>query len=187
VDAASGRLTTLTAGEDVREPIFSHDGKQLYYAHNTTRRFVVRDMRTGVDKELLPGGRHRNRFMLSPDGSQFAMMVLHPESKSLAIALMPARGGEPREIASFPDAAAMDWLPDGKHLLMRRVGKSGAELWKIAVDGGNAERIDTGGAMAEFGNIRVSPDGRSIAFIAGRTTSEIWEMENFLPMLSTRR
>ena len=53
------------------------------------------------------------------------------------------------------------------------------ELWRIPADGGQPQEV--GLAMDRLRHLRVHPDGRRIAFTAGRQTGEMWVMENFLP------
>jgi hypothetical protein len=37
------------------------------------------------------------------------------------------------------------------------------------------------------GKIRMHPDGKSLAYLAGDFSSEIWVLENFLPLIGERR
>jgi Tol biopolymer transport system component len=67
------------------------------------------------------------------------------------------------------------------------------ELWVISAQGGEPRKLDLpksfqNSAMAV--NLRqpsIHPDGRHIAYTAGRDTSEVWVMENFLPPLDAAR
>jgi hypothetical protein len=53
------------------------------------------------------------------------------------------------------------------------------ELWLVPVEGGQARKLDL--AVDSLADLRMHPDGRHIAFVAGRHKGELWVMENFLP------
>ncbi len=70
--------------------------------------------------------------------------------------------GSGRTVVLAADAVieAPNWTPDGRHLIIN----AGGELWRVAVDGGEVVRIDTG-ALRDINNDHVlSPDGRTIYF-----------------------
>jgi hypothetical protein len=78
------------------------------------------------------------------------------------------------------------WTPDGRHLLfgMDRAGADASgsaitELWRISSEGGQPQKLEL--AMDSLRDLRMHPDGRHIAFVAGRHKGEVWVMENFLP------
>ena len=71
--------------------------------------------------------------------------------------------------------------PDGATLVYSRKtiekGKYRSRLWRVAVDGGRAERLTHADAME--GGPRISPDGRSLLFASNRQdekTSQLWIM-----------
>lgn len=79
------------------------------------------------------------------------------------------------------------WAPDGKHILFSAPDPADLptyDLWRVPVKGGTPEKM---GLQRKWGiwSLSVRPDGRELAF-AGRggasTDSEIWVMENFLPL-----
>ncbi|MBK5292279.1 MAG: PD40 domain-containing protein [Acidobacteriia bacterium] len=181
IDATLGTLTPIVAtGEDFRHPLPSPDGRLLYYRSS---RAIVRDRETGREEELLPAGRlFINYWTLSRDGSQLALLVSQLESKSTAIYVMPARGGEPRQIIALPDISGqvLDWEPDGRGLVFARARNS--ELWRISTEGGKPEKLDL--TMFNMRLLRLHPDGQRIVFNAGEPKSEVWAMENFLPTLT---
>jgi len=71
-------------------------------------------------------------------------------------------------------AASIGWFPDSTHMAVALAGLgSQSSLWEISALGGNARKlIDDGRSPA------VSPDGREIAFLAGkRLREELWLVE----------
>jgi Tol biopolymer transport system component len=195
VDAQTGHVTPLVSdADDPRNMVWSPDGKFLYYAYFRDGRVVRRDIATGQVQVVLPPGRAARRFTLSPDGSQIAMFIAHPETKSQAIVVMPASGGAPRQIyppavapdAPLPQFNMLEWTPDGKHLLLARAQSSGTELWKLPAQGGIPEMF-TSLPMSNVRDIRFKADGRQISFNAGGSKADIWEMDGFLPTISAKK
>ena len=54
------------------------------------------------------------------------------------------------------------------------------ELWRIPVSGGSPERVGLA-KEGRFHDLRISPDGRRLAFTAEEPSKEVWVIENFLP------
>jgi Tol biopolymer transport system component len=122
------------------------------------------------DRLLLPSV---YRFSLSPDGRQLAYSTFDDHSEF--IRLLPARGGPEKEVYRQPRGArirSLAWLPGGQALLFARRG----ELWRLPLDGGAPEKA--GLAAEDLRDLRVSPDGRRLAYTAGVGKGEVWVMEN---------
>jgi Tol biopolymer transport system component/DNA-binding winged helix-turn-helix (wHTH) protein len=69
--------------------------------------------------------------------------------------------------------SALSWFPDNLHMIVALAGEGhGSGLWEVSAFGGSARKlVDVGEAPA------VSPDGKEIAFIAGRKMRQrIWIM-----------
>jgi DNA-binding winged helix-turn-helix (wHTH) protein/Tol biopolymer transport system component len=75
---------------------------------------------------------------------------------------------------SLPDGTlttSVSWFPDNTHLLVSLSAQDGtSSVWEVSTLGGAARKLIDEGASAA-----VSPDGRSIAFIAGKTLKQrLW-------------
>jgi len=181
--------------------VWSIDGKTIFYTHgefNESFDIRVRDLETGRETEIYPPASSPgtpNNLALSPDGRWLAF-GLGNSLESWVLMVMPAAGGEPRELMRLPQAegsfTGLEWARDGKHLLFTSENFGGlnrglkGELWRISVEGGEPQKVglatqDRGGTLA------MHPDGRQIAFTAGETKEEVWVMENFLPPLKAAR
>jgi Tol biopolymer transport system component len=100
------------------------------------------------------------------------------------IAIRAIDGTGPRELAQIENITTMAWTGDGKNLFYGKLqdgSKDVVDLWVIPAAGGEPKK--TGLSMSRLMHLRVSPDGRQIAFTASEQPgkSELWVMENFLP------
>ena len=108
----------------------------------------------------------------------------------------PASGGEPRAVLKLPARVqahwwprpvfALGWTPDSRHIIYApgAPGKRRVELWRIAAEGGGAQNLGLAIDGVLPGGLSIHPDGRRIAFTAGREPYlEIRVMENVLPPL----
>jgi Tol biopolymer transport system component len=174
---------------------WSHDGKAIFYykCGSTLNRIpiVVRDVETGQEKEIYSltfsdSSFYASGLTLSRDGRQLAFPV--SESGSMLIKVMPAEGGDARDLLRLNESklpssfGTIDWTPDGQGVLfVRQTSPVGfkSELWLIPVQGGEPRKLEL--TAENMHDLSVHPDGRHIAFTAGKPKSEIWVMENFLP------
>ena len=124
----------------------------------------------------------------SPDGSEI-VYARRPRDGRGSIVVTSLTSGETREIVGGVNAnlAQPGWSPDGRHV----VYSSGLQLRVVSATGDPESQrlqIDLGGfrTRGQGGRSVVlmpkwSPDGSSIAFMAGTMVDQFWIMENFLP------
>ncbi|MBD3347971.1 MAG: PDZ domain-containing protein [Candidatus Eisenbacteria bacterium] len=101
----------------------------------------------------------------SPDGERIAFNS--DRDGNTDIYVIPRAGGEPEQLTfhSSWDALAC-WEPDGDGILFSsRRDTAVTELFRVSVDGGLPVRVIRDRAY----NVAVSPDGRWIAYVRGRT------------------
>ena len=139
-------------------------------------------------------------MVVSPDGQRLAFLMEDRDTQSMALKVMPAAGGEPRELlrvhrpddfGNLHNYSALAWTPDGRELLFgkrtaaSRSSRGMVELWRISAEGGAPQRV--GLAMNRLSHLRFHPDGQRIVFDAVDArpeNNEVWVMEHFLPELS---
>ena len=191
-------------------------GLLLAYADRDARenRLVRRDLETGQETVLYRSPRSTlsspySYFAVSHDGRNIALgglaqsteparttaVALLNETRSHVLSAMPAAGGEPHELVQFQEQGSAarfhryDWTADGRYLVYAKGNPQDhkAELWRIAADGGNPQKLDL--VVEGLRALHMHPDGQRIAFSTGKTIggSELWVMENFLPSLSAKR
>lgn len=174
----------------------SLDGKSLYSVEQGSgegRRLVRIDLASKRETEL---ARDAISVAVAPDGRQVAFLAEGAGGRESYIAVVPAEGGEPRVV--FRESPWLDdggrwnglaWSPDGKMLLFqKREGEQGPYmLWKVAVGGGPAERVEIS-RQGTIRNLRVTRDGRQIFFSSTEDApGELWTLENFLPSADPAR
>ncbi len=174
------RLGRWREGEYVWLGEWSADGKTLYYKRftqarsepkgwkTTEHRVLTRDESTGQEKELcrMPGGLFGDvKHAVSPDGQH----VLLASTTASTLTIVPSDGGEARQLLDLEKEPSerifsVTWMPDGRHVLYVKSGPEGPELWRIAAQGGEPERVDRFPAGTIVKQLRIHPDGRRIAF-----------------------
>ena len=162
-------------------------------------RLVRRDAETERSAEITSVTKESyiTEFSVSPDGKQIAYTVnslSDPEHQTRYIAIIPAMGGEPREVhhhskdlGSSSRFNALEWSPDQKYLLFVEEERGGSSaIWRVPAAGGEAEKIGVT-MKAEIKMHLIHPDGKSIFFTAVESdNNEVWALENFLPSSALR-
>jgi Tol biopolymer transport system component len=177
------RVDMKTGAELIRQKIegdfatISADGRTIYFVRNGGPRsdasIVAYDLEsqreTEVFKGKIPAGQGQRRLVLSPDGKQIAftstvepvasLTAPNPTATRSVIYIVPTSGGPARKLQS-PESQqirAIQWSPNGKNVLAQR---GNGQLWWVPADGGEAQRIGTGGyPLIES----IHPDGKQIA------------------------
>ena len=126
---------------------------------------------------------------LSPDGTQLALNSYDGGSGGCFLEVIPATGGPGREVVRTGDCNPnrLTWSPDNQLLFVRGGNNQPNTLWRVSPAGGSAEQIGIS-MPGQLMYPHVHPDGRQLAFGVFETgASEVWALENVLPMASTRR
>jgi dipeptidyl aminopeptidase/acylaminoacyl peptidase len=188
IDVETGNATILVQandGEVFHIPEFSPDGRTILYQRtnvSTQRNCVVAsNLETGNDTELYCAP-HIYLTALSPNGDTLAFGIDDRESRSAMLNIMPARGGEPRELLRLEESSRIEWLwwmPGGNDIVVffKRLGKQNSELMRVSAETGRP--LPLWDPPTVFGAFH--PDGRRVAVAWGHSQDEIWAMENFLP------
>ena len=193
IDVRTGEFSRITDWNLGGPAVWSGDGKAIIHlwqdAAAKASSIMVRDLETGRQREIhsIANSSHfyASRLALSRDGRQLAFALAETQSQSKVLKVMPAAGGEARDVLRGVPMPAdlVAWTPDGLGLLFTRhsPGDPKTGLWLIPLQGGEPRKLDL--AAESMRDLCLHPDGRHIAFTAGQDTSEVWAMENFLPSL----
>ena len=74
-------------------------------------------------------------------------------------------------------------MPNGRHIIFGKTLGDRRALWRIAVDGAELAPVGVEALKQNIYFLRVSQDGRRMAFVMGDydvRPLEVWVMENFL-------
>lgn len=157
---------------------------------------MARDVKTGQEKELssIPSAIRVLFLGVSPNDKQLAFVWRDPKHNTTALKVMPATGGEPRELLKVQkpkEISALAWTPDSRHIIYA-ISTAGDklwtekkfELWRIATGGGQPDDLGLVMDGVRAYGLSVHPDGRRIAFTAGTPRHpEVWVLKDFLPAL----
>ena len=159
-------------------PTFSRDGSRLAYVrwNDTALGEIIIGDANGQNRRTLTGPGHFGNLAFSPDGSMIAFekrsggyMTAPDHSLDPGLYVMPTDGwGEPRLVTR--DGANPQWGAASDRLFM--LSRDGGKLALVSTDlNGEAKRIHAKGELAN--DLRISPDGRTIAF---RQNYEVFAM-----------
>ncbi len=198
-DLGSAEVTPMLSGAEAPDELRAHasfapDGKTLFFAREIDPGsnhwwLVVRELASGSERQVARLARSSRQLAsgwdlhvsVAPDGRTVAVSEQDPESRTVKISVLPASGGEAREVYRTPrpimGSAVLCWTPDGQYVLFRGVDDQGnMDVIVVPSAGGESRRIS---GVPGFWGFNLHPDGRRFTFNYGGTTKgEIWVIEN---------
>lgn len=199
IDAQTGDMMSIVqidSGKFAQWATWSPDSKNIFYTSYTRSRnrcpILMYDLVTRQKKEIYVGPfmSAPDYLSLSPDGRFLAFTTFDIKTFSRILNVMPAAGGEPREVLRLKKGERFDsvaWSSDGQGLLFakQRSDKQKYELWWIPVEEGKPQKL--GLTMDRILYLSIHPDGQRIAFHSIQKSNEMWVMENFLPEFKDKK
>jgi eukaryotic-like serine/threonine-protein kinase len=161
--ASMQRLTTNPSENPITASAISPEGKYLAYADKTGT--YLRLLSTGEVHALLPKAQAVAFLGWFPDGTRLLASSPAPSGNKLALWVLSAFGGNPRQLSDEGWSASVS--PDGSQITFLKsvtYGETGAELWLMEADGGNQRKIVSSSGQEVFGSPAWSPDGRWVAY-----------------------
>ncbi len=159
----------------IEAPNWSRDGKTLLFNSNG---HIYRLAATGGEPEAIDTGfatRCNNDHGLSPDGAWLAISDQSRQGKSL-IYIVPASGGEPRQITTLGPSYWHGWSPDGLTLAYCAERDKQFDVYTIPAAGGTETRLTTAAGLDD--GPEYTADGKFIYFNSERSGSmQIWRMK----------
>jgi TolB protein len=169
-DGEGGQIA-LASPDPIISPAWAPNGKELAYVSFESQKAVVyaQEVMSGKRRPIANFRGSNSAPAWSPDGSTLAATLSREGGSQLF--LMDRNGGNVRRLTSSQaiDTEPVFEYPDGKRIYFVSDRGGGPQVYRIANGGGNVERITFGGSY----NISpaVSPDGRTLAFIARQGNS----------------
>lgn len=180
-DLQTGCITELASFQHVVEaPLYSRDGKSLYY--NCEGLIYQLDLATRTQRPVGTGAciYCNNDHVLSPDGASLAISG-STDSEGMS-RIYRVRLGEDREteVVSAPLSFLHGWSPDGSTLAYCAAREYGNGLeWDVytcPAEGGEETRLTDAPGLND--GPEYSPDGKTIWFNSVRTgLMQIWRMD----------
>ncbi|HEV8197390.1 MAG TPA: DPP IV N-terminal domain-containing protein [Gemmatimonadales bacterium] len=162
-DGKERRLTadSLRVGQIFPSP----DGKEV--AYEVLRGGGVSDIQVmpiagGAARTLVAGTSINTAINWSPDGKTIAF--LSNRTGNFDVWVIPAAGGEPRELTTWPSNeggnTAPQWAPDGSQIyfLSPHDASPFNDVWKVPLAGGEPVRVTKSGTLNNLAVSLVSPD-----------------------------
>ena len=161
-----GKERRLTADSLQMGQIYpSPDGKEVVY--EVLRGGGVSDLQVmpiagGAARTLVAGSSVNTAPNWSPDGKSIAF--LSNRAGNLDVWVVPAAGGEPRQLTSWPSNeggnTAAQWSPDGSQLyfLSPHDASPFTDVWRVPLAGGEPVRVTRTGSINGLAVSMVSPD-----------------------------
>jgi len=193
-DVAGRKLEALTGDKDYDEsdPSWSPDGSKLAFVSNHDQEPDLSGTSDIFIVEARPGAKPQKLLTINSAGGQ--RLVWSRDGRTLAfsrglelkyqgynqdrLAVVPVAGGEPRDLTAGLDRSVSkaQFTADGASLAFIVEDDRRAYLSRVAVNGGNVERMTDGGAVLSD---HVSRGGRTVVAAAtDSSATEIYALDN---------
>ena len=186
------QFTNSPKSEDT--PRWSPDGKRLAFLSNRddARQIYVISMSGGEAKRLLETKHEIESFAWSPDGKQIAFLASEPKTDAedkkekdkddarvvdrddrlRRVWLLDPETGKTRQVTSGRwRLAEAEWLPGGNKMIVVATDHPESDvetdrIYSLSLTDGKLTEVAA--PRGPFGRLRVSPDGKSAAYVASR-------------------
>lgn len=183
----------LDPGGPAQDVWVTADGARLYYTRvwmaagggAETRALLVRDTRSGAERELLKGRQLWTRA--SRDGRLIAAMVSNSSLEAAdTLVVVSTDDDSVREVMRAGAGESLGftaWAPDGSSVLVQTSASEdrfdSSKLWWVPLDGRPRAQIQ---GMEGPLTVDVHPSGQQLAFTVRKPTTpaEVWTIRNLL-------
>lgn len=176
--------------------------EEEFRGRNLRHQIVLRNIESGSERVLREQSELAWNLALSPDGAQLAyfdggqgnadgldeadrdryFQRRHLVVMSLEDASTRTLWSSPKE-GRFSSDVGLEWMPDGKHLLLATYDPEGEKQQLYLVNVESGERKAIGPVMQgenQIKDVAVHPNGRTSSFSRGQNVREVWAIENLV-------
>jgi TolB protein len=151
--------------QPIMSPAWSPDGRQIAYVSFEANRseIYLQDLRSGVRKRVSARPGVNGAPAWSPDGKSLALSLSRQDG-NLDIYTLDL---STQVLTRLTSGSAIDtepaWSLDGKQVYFTSDAAGGPQIYRIAADGGNVQRVTFEGPYNA--RPRVAPDGKQLAVV----------------------
>ena len=163
---------------------WSEDGRRIYFALRTgPDRFAIRshDLDSGRREDVYqpPPGQARIRCLRRARNADRLAFVLDggPDGQAQSVQVLDVQRGIALPVlhSNYGEISAVEWMDGAERLLVSAEANGRSSLWSVAASGGDPARLEAPWKRA--GAVRLSPDGRGLAFSHEESKAEVWALE----------
>jgi len=184
VSGQTRRLTNVSAGFEVRRPIFSRDGKQIAYSFQqgaTTRTLRIVGVDGSGDRQLDLGESARilGAHDWSPDGRFVLALMQRTGDNARQLALVALAGGAPRVLTTLTEGSTprqVRFSPDGRYIVYSARPESGgqSDIHILSLENGEIRPVAQSPANDEV--LAWALDGRVVFVSDRRGVTDVWAL-----------
>ena len=145
------------------------------------------DAASGVERPLIRLTNTYTGFAgISPDGRLVAYTT-GDNGEEADDHTVSTEGGRPRAVHTLAhpkmltgDLLSIEWTRDSQRLVFTQTEASASSTWGSAAGWASSDSDRSGHLESELNALRIHPDGRRLAFVAGESRFAVWTLENFL-------
>jgi Tol biopolymer transport system component/DNA-binding winged helix-turn-helix (wHTH) protein len=172
IDIDGQRPFELTHGAEDSNPSFTADGQSVVFQANAFGRTIFR-IPIGGGEPIPVTDKTAALPVVSPDGTNVALVYRPPPAGLNQFAIFPVAGGELRMIHELPaHYGRFGWMPDSKAICYADKQEGVGNIWMQPLDGSAPKQLTHWNPGPIF-SFAWSRDGKWLAFASGTQMSDV--------------
>jgi Tol biopolymer transport system component len=181
-DANGTNTKQLTTNGNVKDSIISPDGETVFYLVQDSASMTETLWRVSIngEKPIKLTDRTTRSPRISPDGKTIACYISNTETNTMMLALVSAETGEVLKYPATPqndDVPFLDWSKDGENLFVVLQRGKPFSLWKLPLNGSQAEQLREWENDAIF-RLAISRNGERVFYEVGNQLNSVVQFQS---------